>query len=60
MKRERHEAVEQAEDQEELSGHLTLEVDRRQGYEDELKAQLRAAGVMPLSWQAFCARRGRA
>ena len=56
MKRERAEAREEVEDQEELSKVLTLEVDRRQGYEDALKAQLHAVGEMPLSWRAFCAR----
>ena len=46
-------AVEEAEEHEELSGHLTLEVDRRQGYEDRLQAQIRAAEGVPLSWAEF-------
>ena len=57
VKRERQEVVTEAEDQEELSGHLVLEVDQRQGYEDRLKAQIRAAGEVPLSRADYRAQR---
>ena len=53
VKRERLEALAVAEDQEELSGYLLLEVDRRQGYEEKLKEQILTAGLVPLSWQEF-------
>ena len=56
MKRERNEATEVAEDQEELSKTLNLTLDRRQGYEDALMAQVRELGGVPIAWCDFCAR----
>ena len=58
VKKEKTEAAGEAEDREELAKVLTLTVDQRQEYEDHLKQQLQSAGVAPLSWSDFRAKRG--
>ena len=45
--------MEEAEDQEELYGHLTMSLSHRQGYEDAMRAQIRAVGGVPLSWEDY-------
>lgn len=53
VKREKHSAIEEADEHQELAKALALTVDNRQSYEDELQKQLRQAGLQPISWQEF-------
>ena len=57
VKREKIKAVDEAEDYEDLAKTLTMTVDERQSYEDELKQQLRKANIRPLEWEDFRSKR---
>ena len=53
IKKEKLEAQEDAELQQETTEQMALTLDRWQSYADALKEQLRAAGKTPLSWECF-------
>ena len=53
VKREKAEAVEEAEDQQERTEQTALMLDRWQSYADELKKQVRHLSGNPLSWADF-------
>jgi uncharacterized protein (UPF0305 family) len=57
VKKEKHAAEEDAEDQQEMTQHTALMLDRWQSYADELKRQLEQVGERPLSWAEFVASR---
>ena len=60
VKREKLDAKADAEQYEDLAKVLTLTVDERQSYEDELKQQLQDVGIQPLGWPEFRAIRSAA
>lgn len=53
VKREKHDAMDDADEHQELAKVLALTVDDRQSYEDELHKQLWQAGLQPISWDEF-------
>jgi hypothetical protein len=57
VKREKRDAEEDVEDQQQMTTDTALMLDRWQGYADELKGQLRQFGQQPRSFQEFMASR---